>query len=346
MVWIWQFCFFFLSLERSYNQPKLCPSAEWNPSAVTLANRTTLGAVPYNMFVDNQNTVYVAATNLQRILVWQEDNFTWIRNITGTMSRPNGIFVTFNGDIYVDNGFSFGRVDKWTPSATSAAVAMNHNGTCFGVFVDLYNDIYCSTDTGHVVVRQSLNGSAMVSTMIAGNGSSGFSPRMLFQPRGIFVDLNLTLFVADCGNDRVQRFAFGQLDGSTVVGNGSNGTITLNRPSGIAFDADGYLFIVDGDNHRIVGSGPTGFRCIVGCGGVNGSASNQLAGPRSFAFDSDGNILVLDRSNHRLQKFFLVNNSCGKHQNQTESNETVRRGSRQWNKCDGEQTRLAQSHLL
>lgn len=288
------------------------------------------------MFVDNQNNVYVAATTLNKAVLWQENNFTPIRNIAGNLNRPSGIFVTFNGDIYVDNGFSYGRVDKWTPNATSAVVAMNHNGTCFGVFVDLYDDIYCSTDSGHLVVRQSLNGSVMVSTVIAGTGSPGSSSRMLFQPRGIFVDLNLTLFVADCSNDRIQRFVFGQLDGSTVVGNGSNETIPLDCPTGIAFDADGYLFIVDGDKHRIVGSGPNGFRCIVACGGVNGSASNQLAGPRSFAFDSNGNILVLDRSNHRLQKFFLANNSCGKRQNQTKPNKRVRRGSRGSNKCDGE----------
>ena len=76
-------------------------------------------------------------------------------------------------------------------------------------------------------------------------------------------------------------------------------------------DADGYLFIVDSSNHRIVGSGPGGFRCVVGCSGSSGPGSYQLNGPQTMSFDSDGNIFVADSGNGRLQKFLLAQNSCG-----------------------------------
>ncbi|CAF4342654.1 unnamed protein product, partial [Adineta steineri] len=45
-------------------------------------------------------------------------------------------------------------------------------------------------------------------------------------------------------------------------------------------------FIADYFNNRIVGSGPNGFRCLVGCSTVAGSASNQLYYPSSLSFDS------------------------------------------------------------
>jgi hypothetical protein len=95
----------------------------------------------------------------------------------------------------------------------------------------------------------------------------------------------------------------------TVAGNGASGAIVLNGPTGIVLDADGYLFIVDTNNHRIVGSGPDGFRCVVGCSGGNGSASYRLSHPAMMGFDRDGNIFVVDRSNNRIQRFLLSSNS-------------------------------------
>ena len=96
-----------------------------------------------------------------------------------------------------------------------------------------------------------------------------------------------------------------------MAGSGSiNITITLTCPSSIVLDADGYLFIADHQNHRIVGSGLNGFRCIVGClGGGGGGASNQLLHPATLSFDHFGNIYITDEGNNRIQKFLLMNSS-------------------------------------
>jgi sugar lactone lactonase YvrE len=124
-------------------------------------------------------------------------------------------------------------------------------------------------------------------------------------PRGIFVDDNLHLYVADSHNHRIQLFSADRAIGTTLAGIGAPGTMSLNQPIDVKLDADGYLFIVDSENHRTIGSGPGGFRCIVGCGG-DGSGIEQLDNPSSLSFDSDGNLFVLDRDNHRLQKFNLI----------------------------------------
>jgi hypothetical protein len=77
-------------------------------------------------------------------------------------------------------------------------------------------------------------------------------------------------------------------------------------------DADGYLFIADSNNNRIVGSGPYGFRCVAGCMNMSGSTPTQLYVPRCLGFDSYGNIFVIDAGNGRIQKFVIMANSCGK----------------------------------
>ena len=149
--------------------------------------------------------------------------------------------------------------------------------------------------------------------IVAGTGSAGSTSTTLNGPRGIFVDVNLDLYVADTGNSRIQLFRSGQLNATTVAGSSSlTTTISLNGPTGIVLDADSYLFIVDNENHRIVGSGPYGFRCLVGCNGSRGSASNQLNHPWTLSFDSYGNMFVLDQWNYRVQKFSLMTNLCGK----------------------------------
>jgi sugar lactone lactonase YvrE len=167
------------------------------------------------------------------------------------------------------------------------------------------------------VVTKSLNSGSNALTIVAGTGSAGSASNMLSSPYGIFVDINFDLYVADCGNNRIQLFQSGQLDATTVAGSGSSTTtITLKYPSGIVLDADKNLFIVDNGNNRIVGPGPNGFQCLVGCSG-GGSVSNQLDSPQSMAFDNYGNIFITDMMNNRIQKFILLTQLCGKYNKNT-----------------------------
>ena len=179
-------------------------------------------------------------------------------------------------------------------------------------FIDISHTLYCSINVGHKVVKRWLDDNSTTLTIVAGTGSSGNALSALSWPQGIFVNVNFDLYVADYGNHRIQLFHLGEQNGITVAGSTSaHTTISLNYPIGIVLDADRYLFIVDSRNNRIVGSGPTGFRCLVGCDG-SGSSSNSLKIPTSLSFDSYGNMFVIDSGNNRIQKFLLMTNSCSK----------------------------------
>jgi hypothetical protein len=247
-----------------------------------------------------------------------------MRNIPITPYDPYQLFVTINGDGYVGSYYYYSYynpypyvsyyyyyyVNKWTINATSNILYSNTGEYCFGIFVDVSNTLYCSITDLHEVIKIWLGDSATTWTTVAGTGSYGSTASMLYEPQGIFVDINFDLYVADARNNRIQLFQLGQSNALTVAGYGASGTITLSYPTGVVLDADKYLFIVDTDNNRIVAGGSNGFRCLVGCSG-GGSASNQLWGPWSIAFDSYGNIFVADSGNSRIQKFILATNSCG-----------------------------------
>ena len=242
------------------------------------------------------------------MLVWVEGNSTPARVITGGLNTPYSTFVTTNGDIYVDNGRYHGRVDKWRANSSSSVTVMSVANFCSGLFVDIFNNIYCSLTLLHQVVRRLSTDIVNTTTMVAGTGTNGSRSDMLTGPIGIFVTSTLLLYVADCGNDRVQLFRSGQRNATTVVG----ATIfNLSCPSGIVLDGSGYLFITDSGNNRVIGSGPNGYRCISGCSRTGSSGANQLHNSRGLSFDRGGNIYVVDGFNARVQKFILASNSCG-----------------------------------
>lgn len=301
------FCFVYLAV--SFNRPKLCANARWNPNGVTIADNDTIGMFPYGVFVNINNTVYVAASSLNQVQIWLEGDTNPSRTITGNLYEPQALFVASNGDLYVDNGANK-RVDKWIVNGNDSVSVMHVSAYCFGLFIDNSNSLYCSMYESNQVVKMALDGIETIPTVVAGSGTIGKTPEMLNRPHGIFIDEKCNLYVSDTDNHRIQMFQYGQLNGTTLAGDGVGG-VYLSYPIHIVQDADGYLFITEYLSHKITAQGPNGFRCIVGCDG-RGSAPHQLNLPEMFGFDSYGNIYVIERGNHRLQKFFFMSNSCGK----------------------------------
>ncbi|CAF1293135.1 unnamed protein product [Adineta steineri] len=300
------------SCTLSYNQPTFCSNASWYSNASTFASSSTIGSLPYGIFIDGINTVYIPNRVSNTILTWPQGSNTYTSNSYSNLSNPYSLFMSITGDIYIDNGYSYGRVDKYTFNTSNHVTVMNVNGSCYGLFIDINNNLYCSLKNLHQVVKLLLNNGTTIPTIAAGNGSAGSLSNMLNSPQGIYVDSNSNLYIADSANNRIQFVQTGQLNGVAIAGNGSSVNIILNYPTGIVLDANGYLFIVDSYNHRIVASSYYGFRCIVGCSG-GGSSASQLSFPQSMAFDSYGNIYVTDRNNSRVQQFTLQTNSnCSK----------------------------------
>ena len=298
-------------LARSFNQPKFCPNASWNPNATTFGNGSVIGHWPHALFIDTDNTVFVVRHDNGDILIWRNGSSNPSMTIITNGSSSTSMFVTSYEQIFVDNGDKNKRVDRWTSNGTRLSSPMSICSSCSGIFIDTNNNLHCCQQKLHRVIKKPLKDQSRIFSIVAGTGCSGPASSQLDHPFGIFVTVNFDLYVADSANDRVQLFRSGEAGAITVAGNGAPGTIGLNWPSGVFVDANGYLFILDHANHRILGSGPYGFRCLVGCSGSAGAASDQLFKPVTMSFDSNGNLFVTDWNNNRIQKFLLSDHSCG-----------------------------------
>ena len=270
-----------------------------------------MGSESKGIFVNSNNTVYAVEKSLNQVQVWREGDTTPVRTISGVSIDSNTIFVTISGTIYVDNGLAYGRVDMWAADSTTSVAAMHVSHICYGLFVDVYENIYCSVGDNHQVRKKLFKDLANTSAIIAGNGTSGSASNTLNDPRGIFVDNRSNLYVADCHNDRIQLFAPGQSNGTTLLGSGASGTIGISCPNSVVLDADGHLFAVEFTYNRIIGWGPNGYQCIAACSGSSGSSADDLDRPFALYFDSYGNIFVSDVNNNRIQKFLIMNNKFG-----------------------------------
>ena len=170
-----------------------------------------------------------------------------------------------------------------------------------------------------------------VSTL-AGNGarSSNDAPvnfASFFSPYGIVSDSAGNIYVGDRDNHRIRVIS---KDGevSTFAGSGKGfvDDVSLkakfNRPSGMAFDASGNLYVADRDNHRIrmidTSGNVSSYAGVGKAGSNNGNKSEaRFRQPSDLAFDSEGNLYVADTGNHKIRKIDVdgtVTTYAGYHQ--------------------------------
>ena len=75
----------------------------------------------------------------------------------------------------------------------------------------------------------------------------------------------------------------------------------LDGPSGMAFDRDDNLFVVDGGNNRVQKFTKGGR--LLDCWGGAGSGDGEFDSPWGIAIDAQGDVYVADWGNDRVQKF-------------------------------------------
>ncbi len=221
---------------------------------------------------DNAGNLYVAESGSRVILrVNAAGNVTIV---AGSLGLPPG----FSGD---------------GGPATQAALSY-----ASAVAVDAAGNLFIADTENHRIRK--VNGSGIIST-VAGNGNAAFSgdggpaiTASLNQPDGISVDRGGNLYIADTANQRVRMV---NVNGTitTIAGNGAAGfsgdggvataaslnmIAPLSQESGVAADASGNVFIVDGSNDRIrkIQSAPPSFML-----GVTSLSFSAAAGATAVA---------------------------------------------------------------
>ncbi len=99
------------------------------------------------------------------------------------------------------------------------------------------------SDNNRVVKYDPNNGTR---TIIAGGNGGGSAASKLSSPYGSFVDENQTVYVADYGNQRVQKWLAGAASGVTVAGvTGMTGSspMRLANPIAVLVDSNEYVIM-------------------------------------------------------------------------------------------------------
>jgi uncharacterized protein (TIGR03663 family) len=176
-----------------------------------------------------------------------------------------------------------------------------------GVAVGPDGSIYV-VDTGNLRVQKfGKQGNFLAQWGGMGSLDGEFAMVQGFGPTGIAVGTDGSVYVADTWNHRIQKFdpngRFLAKWGSYLSlrqGQASNQT-GFYGPRGIAVDAQGYIYVTDTGNRRVVVFDSSG-RTVRQFGGF-GTGPGQFDEPIGITFDRDGNLLVADTRNQRIQRF-------------------------------------------
>src|SRR5262249_51270053 len=191
-------------------------------------------------------------------------------------------------------------------SSSAVGATLNAPGD---LAVDPGGQLYIG-DTGNNVVRRVANG--MIQTVV-GDGTFDFreGPAILtrFRHPGVALAPGATaLVIPDSDNNRTRRYAIAPGNTTTAVGGpnvpGDGGPATaafLQRPTGLALDASGNVFVSEHDSHRVRLIDANGIiTTVVNSGGLNGpptagqpAIAQSLQQPTGLGFVG-GNLLIVD----------------------------------------------------
>jgi len=136
--------------------------------------------------------------------------------------------------------------------------------------------------------------------LLATWGGYGSGSGKFIYPWGMAFDASGNVYVADQGNNRIQKFSSSGAFLSQL-GSRGNGNGQFNFPSGVAVDASGNIYVVDQENHRIQKLDSSGV--FVAKWGTPGFGDGQFYFPCGLALDDSANVYVADQGNYRIQKF-------------------------------------------
>jgi sugar lactone lactonase YvrE len=290
---------------------------------------------PYGIVADTYGNVYVADTNNHRIRRINSNGY--VSTLAGSTAGyadgigtnalfnfPHHLSIDVLGTMYVADKNN-NRIRKVTPDGVvttlagdgTAGFTISSFNNPQGITVDRLRNAYVA-DTGNHSIRRITNVYTLpenngVVTTIAGSGTpaitdgSGIGANFN-APRGLDIDQEGNVFVADTGNNRIRKITpagvvtiyAGQATAGFLDSTGTNAR--FNAPWGIAVDLLGNVWVGDSANHRVrqidryltVSSRGTGSTTF---------SSDNLNTPQQITVSRSGNVFVADVNNHRIRSF-------------------------------------------
>ncbi len=261
---------------------------------------------PTALAIDSSGNVWVADTANKRVEEFSSTG-TYLREFVGNSAKANGIAADAKGDVWVAQTGVY-RVVELSPEAKEIG-SFGSLGSGNGQFlapegIVIAGETAYVVDTGNNRVEQFKltekegKGSG---EYVAQFGTKGTGNGQFEGPRGMALDKEGNLWIADTGNNRIQEFTSArkyvrQLSKLTETCT----PVVMKNPSGVVGGSAGRVWIADTGNSRVDEFSSTGE--YINAFGTEGSAEGQFKKPQGIAVDSKGDIWVADTGNDRVEE--------------------------------------------
>jgi DNA-binding beta-propeller fold protein YncE len=215
------------------------------------------------------------------------------------MGEPHGLAVDSTGKLYVADG-KVGAIFIIDPETHDTQMIENGRDASFSLIVGLAID-----DTDRLFVSDA--GAHRILVFSPKHKVEAVIKEGLLTPAGIAIDLeNRFLYVADIDLDQVLVYDADSLQLLRKIGTtGKNHTLQtpgdFSKPTGVAVDQDGNLYVADTLNARIEVFDADG--AFIRQFGKRGDGPGYFAMPKGLAIDCDGHIWVADSLQNRVQVY-------------------------------------------
>lgn len=268
--------FIFETYEHAYAAARVRMANEEQDKVVTLAEGDLVNAVFQPVITPDKQTIYVPVTQKARILVMEKSDgwtprvfvdftkaqYKELNNIINNNMRVHSLALDDDGYLYLrTNQGRVVKVNTEDKSAVALDVQLGNGGqNGYLVFNPKDKKIYCTLHVQHKIMRFNKDGSDLEDFVGSTQGfADGEKASAKFnQPRGIAVDEEGSLFVADCNNNRIRKVTVPEGIVTTYAGTGTAGwqdgipeDAQFQNPWGVCVDNDGFVIVADRENHRI-----------------------------------------------------------------------------------------------
>lgn len=215
----------------------------------------------------------------------------------GEFAYPRGLAVSpIDGRVFVvDKAARIQRFDSDGRYETEWRMPEWDNGKPTGLGVDRDNRVWVADTHYSRVIVFDRDGRELKRFGEPGEGDGQF-----LWPTTVAFDPDGNVFVGEYGgNDRINKFSpWPECRFILSFARGSVDEGGVSRPQGLAFDADGVLWVTDASNHRVSRYDRDGN--YLGSFGVIGGGAGEFRYPYDVAVRSDQTLVISDYGNNRV----------------------------------------------